>query len=124
MTVEFTTKRIDNYYLIDVVGRIETHKDILVYWTPAREEAIRRGVKRFLINYEKVDFRLDYYEMVQLSNHAEKIKFQAYGCKIAIVVLPADLKKHKEYQTPALNRGFNFHSFTSELEALSWLLDG
>jgi len=122
MTVESKTKIIGSYYFVEVVGKIETYKDILSYWTPAREEAMRQGVKRFLINYEKVDFKLDYFEMVQLSKYAEEINFQSFGCKIALVVLPGDLKKHKEYQTPALNRGFNFHAFTSESEALSWLL--
>ena len=124
MAAESTVELIGDCVSIVVVGEISKFEDILSYWVPARVRANEAGLTRFLIDYRKVDFRLDYFGMVQLSKHAEAIKFQYNKYKIAVVVLPKDYRVMLDYQTPAFNRGFRYHPFVDKNQALAWLREG
>ena len=121
MVVEATVGRVDDYFSIVAKGEINTFKDVLDYWTPIRVRAQNEGVSRFLIDYRTVDFRMDYFGMIQLSKYAEDMQFHFNKFKIAVLVLPKDIQILRDYETPAVNRGLRYHTFVDIEEAIAWL---
>lgn len=121
MSVTYSLERMGDSFHVAVNGEINTYRDVLSYWTPIREKAVEQDIQKIYIDYRKTVVNLDYHGMIELSDHAESVNFHLNRFRISLLVLPQDLKTFQLFQTPAINRGFNFHISTEKEDAIAWL---
>lgn len=123
MNITITSADKGDYILIISVGVVAGKDDLIKHAELIYREIIKYDNQKILLDDIDTRFPLDkfsYYEQVQsfIKNFPPEIRL----LKIAVVLSPEFEEGGKFWETLAVNRGFEYHSFTSIEEARSWLI--
>lgn len=123
MDITVTSSLKDQYIFIASAGRLEKKEDLFRHAELMYREINRYDKKVILIDNRNTIFplnKLDYYDQIKYfsTNLPEEIRFY----KLAIVMDPKYEEIGQFWETVAVNRGFQYHSFTSIEEAHNWLV--
>ena|SRR6478609_6330359 len=124
MSYLVTSEKRPGYLLIRCAGVTKNLDDMRALAQKVYEEFIKdRHAKVLLLNTE-VAFptsTIDYYELVNF--YTEELPEEIRRLKLASIVRSEDIEMIKFWETVCVNRGFNYHGFTSEAEGTKWLME-
>ena len=123
MNITITSVNTDDYLIVTSVGSVENTNDLNSHAELVYKEISKYNNKKILADFTKTTFPLDflpYYDLVKFyeSHLPAAIRF----LKIAAVISTKFEEPGKFWETVAVNRGFEYHSFTSMEEAHRWLI--
>ncbi|MEK7225100.1 MAG: hypothetical protein AAB221_05410 [Bacteroidota bacterium] len=123
MNITITSVDRDEYILITSIGVLENRDDLLTHAELIYQEISKYDKHKILIDDIETRFppnRLYYYDQVHFfgTGFPREIRF----LKIAIVLSPEFEEIGKFWETLAVNRGFEYHSFISMAKAHQWLI--
>lgn len=110
------------YTLVTPIGEPQSAEELGVH----AEEMFRRGAesesKCILIDRREAGMDFDVMDIVNVSNLLEERSIQNLGVRVAVVVDASNVKVFNSLETSLTIRSFSYRIFSSEKEALNWLL--
>lgn len=122
MTYTLRTTPQKGYLLVELDGAVDSISEIIEYTVTFVAEAERLDLHKVLVDERNAFFTLDFMDLVKLAEHASERDFHLKGFRIASLPHPDMLDKHKAFETAVRNRSIEYRVFTSEDDALDWLL--
>ena len=123
MNITITSAEKNDYIIIRSVGLLESREDLFQHAELIYQEISKYDKQKILINDIETSFpknRLYYYDQVHF--FGEGLPPEIRFLKIAVVLSPEYEEIGKFWETLAVIRGFEFHSFFSMAVALHWLI--
>ena|SRR5687767_3996257 len=122
MSFTITSTNKDDHLFLLSTGVVEDRHDVIKHAEAVYAEVMKYDQKKILIDDRGTSWPTDlfsYYEQIEFfsQNFPPDIRL----LKIAIV-LPSETEEiGKFWETVCVNKGFNYHSFSSVEEAYQWL---
>lgn len=111
-----------DYLLMKLKGRITGFEEFINLTNTIVEEQERTNRKNILLDHRDFTAKVDYFDLVRMSDHVRERRIPSKGFRTACVYEGDDKAPPKLYETPAANRSQIFRAFRDEDEALQWLL--
>lgn len=112
----------DNYLLATVSGEITTVEVAQECVHHILDTALKRDYIRILIQRQALTSNLDTYDAIKMVDTLSQTRPSARNVRIANVVTSGKAPSCTVYETILQNRSFNYRFFTTDDEALDWLL--
>jgi len=123
MNITITSADKGDYTLITSVGVLESREDLFRHAELVYQEISKYGKHKILIDDTETRLplnRLYYYDQKHFFSEGLPPEIRVF--KIAVVISPEFKEIGEFWETVAVNRGFEYHSFISMEEAQSWLI--
>lgn len=112
----------EEYLLIKSTGSLGNLEELRAHSNDTYAVVAKHPFTQVMLLNNTMHYIVDlipYYELV--SFYSEDFPVEVRRLKVALVVAPQYDELGKFWETLCVNRGYNFHSFISEAEALNWL---
>jgi len=123
MNITITSADKGDYTLITSVGVLESREDLFRHAELVYQEISKYSKHKILIDDTETRLplnRLYYYDQIHFFSEGLPPEVRVF--KIAVVISPEFKEIGEFWETVAVNRGFEYHSFISMEEAQSWLI--
>ena len=121
MSIEYSTKNKDKYFLVNCSGESSELEVVSNYAREVSELCKKQGYKRMLVDERKREYRLsEVLDLYKLANFF--VTLDISSIRIAIVCQPRYIDHVRFFETTVNNRGMQIKYFVDPDSAKRWLL--